>query len=54
MRKDAGLSVSDEIILTYKGNGDIEEIINMFRDDIKRKLLARDIKSGEETKVEKI
>jgi len=52
LRKEAGLSISDEILLTYERSSEIEEIVNLFKDEIKKKLLARDIVPGDETGVE--
>jgi len=54
LRKESKLSVSDEIILTYKKDDEIEDIVESFREDIKKKLLARDIIAGEENKIEKV
>lgn len=53
LRKEMGLSISDEIILTYKKDDGTEEIVDSFNEEIKKKLLAKDIIAGEETKVEK-
>jgi isoleucyl-tRNA synthetase len=54
LRKEAGLSVSDEIVLTYKKDSDLEEIVSIFKDKIKSKLLAREIIAGEETRIDRI
>ena len=54
MRKELGLSISDEIILTYKKDHQTEEIVKLFEEEIKRKLLAKEIIPGEETKVGKV
>jgi len=49
-----GLQISDEIVLTYDKNSDMEEVISLYGDEIKKKLLAKEIVSGEEIKVEKL
>lgn len=54
LRKEMGLQVSDEIILTYKKDSELDEVISLFQEDIKKKLLAKDIVAGEETKVQKL
>ena len=54
LRKEAGLSVSDEIVLTYKKDSDLEEIVSIFKDKIKSKLLAREIIAGEETRIDRV
>ncbi len=54
IRKEMGLQISDEIVLTYDKNSDMEEVISLYGDEIKKKLLAKEIVSGEEIKVEKL
>ena len=54
LRKEMGLQISDEILLTYKRDPELDEVIVLFQEDIKKKLLASDIVAGEETKVEKL
>ena len=54
IRKEMGLQISDEIVLTYDKNSDMEEVISLYGDEIKKKLLAKDIIPGEEIKVEKL
>ena len=53
LRKSAGLSVSDEIILTFKNDAETKDIIDNFKDDLKRKLLVKEMCPGEENKIEK-
>jgi valyl-tRNA synthetase len=54
IRKEMGLQISDEILLTYKDSEDMKEVITLYGDEIKKKLLARDIIPGKEIKVEKL
>lgn len=54
IRKEMGLQISDEIVLTYKDSPDMNEVISFFGDEIKKKLLAKEIIPGEEIKVEKL
>jgi len=54
LRKEAGLSVLDKIILTYKKDSDLEDIVNTFYDVIKEKLLVEEIIAGEETRIDKV
>ncbi|MBW6441994.1 isoleucine--tRNA ligase [Patescibacteria group bacterium] len=54
LRKEAGLSVSDEIILTYKNDEEMGNIVDIFNEEIRNKLLAKEIIPGDEIKVEKI
>jgi isoleucyl-tRNA synthetase len=53
MRKKMGLSVSDKIILIYKNEPEIKEIIDLYFDEISEKLLTVEMLPGEETKIEK-
>lgn len=54
LRKELGLSVSDEIVVTYKKDKDMDEVVSSFSDEIKKKIGALSIKPGEELKIEKI
>jgi len=54
IRKEMGLQISDEIVLTYQDSSDMSEIISLYGDEIKNKLLAKEIIPGEEIKVEKL
>jgi isoleucyl-tRNA synthetase len=54
LRKEAGLSVSDKIVLTYKDDPEIRDVIETFREDIETKLVVEKIIPGDETKVEKV
>jgi len=54
IRKAMGLQISDEIVLTYQDSSDMSEIISLYGDEIKNKLLAKEIIPGEEIKVEKL
>jgi isoleucyl-tRNA synthetase len=53
LRKNMGLSVSDEIVLIYENTPENKEIIDIYSEEIKEKLLTTDIISGDETRVEK-
>lgn len=54
LRKEAGLSISDEIHVTYKKSEDTEKIIKEFGDEIKKRVFAKELKPGEEYSIEKI
>lgn len=54
LRKESGLSVSDEISVTYKKDEETDSIVNGFSDEIKKKIGARNIKPGEDFSIEKI
>ena len=54
LRKEAGLSVSDKIVLTYKNDPEITEIVETFKKEIETKLVVEKIMPGDETKVEKV
>ena len=54
IRKEMGLQISDEIVLTYQDNSDMREVMSLYVDEIKKKLLAKEIVPGKETKVEKL
>lgn len=54
IRKEMGLNISDEIILTYQDSPEMSEVISLYGDEIKKKLLAKEIVPGEELKVEKL
>jgi isoleucyl-tRNA synthetase len=53
MRKKMSLSFSDEIVLTYENTPDIKEIVDFYQEEIKEKLLIKNIIPGEETTIEK-
>jgi isoleucyl-tRNA synthetase len=54
LRKEAGLSVSDKILLTYKNDPETSEVVEMFKNEIETKLVVEKIIPGDETKVEKV
>ena len=54
LRKEAGLSVSDKIILTYKNDPEIIDVIETFKKEIETKLVVEKMILGDETKVEKV
>ena len=54
IRKEMGLQISDEIVLTYQDNSDMREVMSLYVDEIKKKLLAKEIVPGNEIKVEKL
>jgi isoleucyl-tRNA synthetase len=54
LRKEKGLSVSDEIRAVFKDEGDFKKVVDIHGEEIKKKIGARDIKPGEDFSIEKI
>ena len=54
LRKKNNLNINDKINVTYPDTGQNKKIIEKFGEDIKRKVLAENIVSGKEYKIEKI
>ena len=54
LRKEMKLLVSDEIVLTYKEDPETNDIVESFREEIAKKLLAKEIVKGNDNKIEKI
>ncbi|MFZ2664600.1 MAG: class I tRNA ligase family protein, partial [Patescibacteria group bacterium] len=54
LRKELGLLVSDEIVVTYEKGGEMESVISEFSNDIKKKIGAMELKPGEDFSVKKI
>ena len=54
LRKEAGLSVSDEIKVMYKKSEENELLVKDFENEIKKKVFAKELTPGEDYKIEKI
>lgn len=54
LRKEKGLSVSDEITAIFKDEEEFKNVISVYGDEIKKKIGARDIKPGEDFSIEKM
>ena len=54
LRKESGLSVSDEISVTYQDNKENKEVVVEYGEEIKKKVFAKELIPGNELKIEKI
>ncbi len=54
LRKEAGVSVQDEIKVTYAASVDTDAVLAKFGEDLKKKVYAREFASGADYLVEKI
>ena len=53
MRKEAGFEVMDRILLFHDGNAKIEEIFGKYGAEIRREVLANEVRSGRSDGYEK-
>lgn len=54
LRKEKGLSVSDEINVTYQNTEENNEVVKEYKEEIKKKVFAKELTPGQELKIEKI
>ncbi len=53
-RKEMGLVVGDTIEVTYEKDDDTEKVIELFYDDISKKIQAKSIEAGEDFSIRKV
>ncbi len=54
LRKEKGLSVSDEIKVTYSDTDENKEVVEEYKEEIKKRVFAKELIPGQELKIEKI
>lgn len=54
LRKEKGLSVSDEIKVTYQDTEENKKVVGEYKEEIKKKVFAKELMPGQELKIEKI
>ncbi|HNS71290.1 MAG TPA: isoleucine--tRNA ligase [bacterium] len=54
IRKKLGLSISDQIDAIYKNTPENNKAVSLFEEEIKKKVLARNLSSGTETSISRV